>query len=1323
MTYQIDQAPRRRLAAALANGASAIALAAGFLAVTAVTARADTTINATTGSDVATAVTDANAGQTVVVNVASGVTVDLSTTTLPDYTTAGGSLSFGSATTGGFAGNLSGGSLDFTQPLIIAVGPSPTISTNLSGSGALEISGNTAVNRNQLFFVTPTLTLSGANTFTGGLDWMTSGGGIDPVQVVFATPSSVPATGGFGGGFDAVAAGYPINQAFIANFQPTAGIVVAALAADSSNPLNFSTLSNEIELGAVDGVHTYSGALTPSALSVYNFGGGNGELIVASNLGDVVTPANSTSVVVQGQAGGAGLTAGFTDLTGTNTYSRGTEIFGGILEFGVPSALPGAGAVTLLSVNPTVAFGYAFDQTALGRIVNNATFATVALGVDNSNPLNFSTAAAGLSLGAIGDVTYSGVLTPGAVGYLLGGGEGALTVSSALTGAAGLTINQAYSFGGQQGAGRGDGGPVPSVVLTNTDTYTGATTIDWGVLQLGNGTTNGLITGSSGVTTASFKNNSSILAFDEATPVTFAVPISGAVAIEQDGPGEVTLAAPDTSDGVVYIKAGTLAIGAGGSINSGGFGQVLIANGATLDISTGGNQSVPAVEGGAGASVTLGANTLTLESAQNAQPTFYAGQLPIAATAGLTINDFGGVISGSGGVVIAGAQTFSGINTYGGGTTVNGGLTLGDGVNAGQAGPGPIAGSGALVFNEPAPVTVANPIGGALTVTQIGPGAVVLTGANTYSGATEVGNFNLNATLQLGDGVLTGTLGNGAGKVIVSGALVFDEGGPVTVTNVISDFNASQAGAVTQNGPGTVTLDGVNTYTGLTEVAGGALDIGDAAATTAQVGGSVQVDAAGALGGFGTIGGNLVNNGLVQPSRLTAEGTFSQAAGGDLLIGVTPSTIDTLTIEGTANLAGTVTFAYAPGTYAARTYTFLTSAGLGGTQFTTVAASTSQPTPAGFAQSVTYTITNANLVLAAASPPPPPVSPPPPPPPPPVSPPPPPPPPPVSPPPPPVTVAPRDPTLFSAQDFAFAENDAAFVTSVLGRTLANGGGDTFYNLGASGGPDARGWIDVEGSVQHTATRAVAPGSRATSGGVEAGADVDVAPGGRIGAALAYESVDFSDADASRANQSALMLSLYGSQTLGNVGFSVALSYANGWDDTDRASGFGFSAASRRTSELAAGFQAATALETGGVTLTPAVGVLIAQQTGTAFTEINELAPAFAVSGAPQRASFFSPYATLGFSHAHTDASGLTVTPDLQLGYRYDAAAVGERVALVASDGTVFAGNQIGLGRSSAVLGAGVTVHRGVWTAFVRYQASAAGDWSWQSLEGGVRLAF
>lgn len=122
--------PRPRLAARLAGGASAIALAGGALILAPAAARAATTINATTGADIATAVTDANAGQTVVVNVASGVTIDLTTTTLPDFTTAGGSLSLGSATTGGLDGSLSGGSLDFTQPLNISVGGSPTISTN-----------------------------------------------------------------------------------------------------------------------------------------------------------------------------------------------------------------------------------------------------------------------------------------------------------------------------------------------------------------------------------------------------------------------------------------------------------------------------------------------------------------------------------------------------------------------------------------------------------------------------------------------------------------------------------------------------------------------------------------------------------------------------------------------------------------------------------------------------------------------------------------------------------------------------------------------------------------------------------------------------------------------------------------------------------------------------------------------------------------------------------------------------------------------------------------------------------------------------------------
>ncbi|MEJ0064840.1 MAG: hypothetical protein WDM85_04915 [Caulobacteraceae bacterium] len=132
---------------------------------------------------------------------------------------------------------------------------------------------------------------------------------------------------------------------------------------------------------------------------------------------------------------------------------------------------------------------------------------------------------------------------------------------------------------------------------------------------------------------------------------------------------------------------------------------------------------------------------------------------------------------------------------------------------------------------------------------------------------------------------------------------------------------------------------------------------------------------------------------MVEPSddvgTLTVAGNYTQAAAGDLLIAVTPTAASLLKVGGAATLGGDVTFAYAPGTYAAKTYTFLQASGLGGSTFAGVLASTSGPVPTGFAQSVTYTTTTANLVLAAAAspPPPPPVSPPPPPPPPPVSPP------------------------------------------------------------------------------------------------------------------------------------------------------------------------------------------------------------------------------------------------------------------------------------------------------------------------------------------------
>ena len=72
---------------------------------------------------------------------------------------------------------------------------------------------------------------------------------------------------------------------------------------------------------------------------------------------------------------------------------------------------------------------------------------------------------------------------------------------------------------------------------------------------------------------------------------------------------------------------------------------------------------------------------------------------------------------------------------------------------------------------------------------------------------------------------------------------------------------------------------------------------------------------------------------------LTSALAFRQLSNGDLVIAVSPTGTAELDVTGSASLAGEVTFDYAPGTYKNDTFTFLeASGGLGGSQFTTVAA-------------------------------------------------------------------------------------------------------------------------------------------------------------------------------------------------------------------------------------------------------------------------------------------------------------------------------------------------------------------------------------------------
>jgi autotransporter-associated beta strand protein len=105
-----------------------------------------------------------------------------------------------------------------------------------------------------------------------------------------------------------------------------------------------------------------------------------------------------------------------------------------------------------------------------------------------------------------------------------------------------------------------------------------------------------------------------------------------------------------------------------------------------------------------------------------------------------TTANFAGVITGNSITKVGtGTWILSGDNTYTGTTTISGGaLQIGAGGNSGLLGTGNVTDNAALVFNRFDSVICSNLISGAGSLTQAGNGVLILTAANTYSGATYV---------------------------------------------------------------------------------------------------------------------------------------------------------------------------------------------------------------------------------------------------------------------------------------------------------------------------------------------------------------------------------------------------------------------------------------------------------------------------------------------------------------------------------------------------------------------------------------------------------
>ncbi len=673
--------------------------------------------------------------------------------------------------------------------------------------------------------------------------------------------------GGTSGGINLGGGTLDLGNGNTGSYAGTVGtILVGSTATLGVGLANGSTLGAPIDdNGGVVGIET-SGVV--NTLSGFLYGSGN---LVQTGVGTTIDSA----------VGDSGGSSPSTYFTGAVDIDAGAIAITNAGAFGATQANHQTSGITVasgaaLQIEDNITTAGAYALTLNGAGVSGAANGALENVSGANTYTGVITLASAASIGSdAGTLTASGNVING--GHLLRViGAGNTNFSAIMSGAGGLTVNS-------------NGSGIVTLSGGASNTYTGETVVSAGELDLDK--TTGFVAilgaGAENVSTPDILVDGGVLKFLASDQLANSVDGTGDVTLSMSS-GSVnlngtsqTLYAFQNSGGTFTTGTGTL-LGTGATVTFSG-GTNTINDGGTVEDShiviSGGTNTVQAGgelvldEGGLGLVFSNGAN-LTLNS-DNSSP----GQLDVNAILGSVdissnaASTTATISSGTGGSQ-AGFIDLNGdtaIITTAAGTVANGGPDLSIGAVIADG-----SGSGG--------------------VSKEGNGILQFTGANTYTGTTEV-DFG---TLNIGNG-LSGSISSSSSVLVgASGTLAFDEATGATVTNAVSDSGAvtgaegtgitntlsgaiSGGGSFTQSGAGTTDLSHANTYSGGTTVSAGELLITNTSGS-ATGSGLLTVGSLGTLSGTGrsvsssfSIAGNVIaGSGL--PSDTIGVTTITGAA-------------------------------------------------------------------------------------------------------------------------------------------------------------------------------------------------------------------------------------------------------------------------------------------------------------------------------------------------------------------------------------------------------------------------------------------------------------